>query len=185
MKKTFALAASAAAVAFAAPAAAQNANPIVHELSGEVEAVCTLADSTPAPVQIDFGTLSNVDVGSLTTEQANGVTIICNDPDGGTLSITSANNGVLRRDGTSGGANNEVGYQFRTTGTITVPAGNLATPVTRTFNASSAYINGQSITLRFAANGVRAPSPAGNGGVISTVYAGTYSDTVTVSVTAN
>ncbi|MEW4449089.1 hypothetical protein [Qipengyuania sp. JC766] len=185
MKKTVALVASATAVAFAAPVAAQNVNPVVHELTGEVDGVCTLADSTPQPVQIDFGTLSGVDVGSQTPEQANGLTIICNDPDGGTLSISSANNGVLRRDGTNGGANNEVGYSFRTTGTITIPTGNLATQVNRTFNASSAYINGQSITLRFAANGVRAPSPAGNGGTISTVFAGTYSDTVTVAVTAN
>lgn len=186
MKKTIALVASAAAVAFAAPVAAQSGPTVDHLLTGEVADICGAYDFQNSPVLIDFGTLSDVDVGSQTPEIANGVTIVCNGANGGTVNITSANGGALFLDGT-GGANREVGYTVRATGGsgLAFNATALTSDVNLPFGASGAFLNGQSMTLRFAANGVAQDSPAGNEAPSTTVFAGTYTDTVTVSVTAN
>jgi spore coat protein U-like protein len=195
MKKTLALIASTTAVAFAAPVSAQstgNQNPIVHELEGEVAGICTLADFQASPIQIDFGMLSDVDVGQQTNPaDVNGMTVICNDPDGGTLSITSQNQGILKREGSNGGAQNTVGYTVVLSGGSGLgdPTGTVRTlgnPVQKTFAASSAFLNGQSFSLSFRANGVRETGVANaNQGTRTTVFAGIYTDTVTVAVTAN
>lgn len=186
MKKNIALIATAAAFAFAAPAAAQSGPTVEHLLQGEVAVICGAYDFQNSPVLIDFGTLSDVDVGSLTPEVVNGVTIVCNDPDGGTVNITSQNGGSMFLEGT-GGANREVGYVVRATGGsgLAFAQTPLTSDVNLPFNASGAFLNGQSMTLRFAANGVAQDAPAGNDAPSTTVFAGTYTDTVTVSVTAN
>lgn len=188
MKKTFALVASVAAIAVAAPAAAQNQNPVVHALTGEVAETCTLADFQPSPIAINFGTLSAVDVGQQTEAVVNNVTVICNDPVGGTVTVTSANLGTLNRAGTSGGANNSIGYTVAATGGngLAFAATTLASPVSKTFSASPALLAGSGLTFQFRANGVREAGVSGvNNGTRTTVFAGTYTDTVTVAVTAN
>jgi len=185
MKVRFFAATALAAAVISTPAAAQE---VVMSLTGEVDQICGAFDFQEQPVLIDFGTLSNVPVGSQTPEQVNNVSIVCNDAAGGTVTVTSANNGLLFRDGTSGGSGNQVGYTVRATGGngLAFDATTLTTPVSRPFNGSTAFIAGSGLTLRFAANGVLEENVGSvNGADRTTVFAGTYTDTVTVAVTAN
>ena len=187
MKKIIALSAAAIAMAaVSAPAAAQSGPTVEHALTGEVGSICGAFDFQSSPVLIDFGILSDVPVGQFTPEQANGVTIVCNSPNGGTVNITSLNGGNLFLDGT-GGNGREVGYQVRGTGgTLNFGTTTLASDVNLNFNGAPAMVAGQSITLRFAAEGVLEENvSAVNEADRTTVFAGTYTDTVTVSVTAN
>ncbi|MEM1131858.1 MAG: hypothetical protein AAGH53_02875 [Pseudomonadota bacterium] len=189
MKKIIALSAAAIAMAaVSAPAAAQSGPTVDHELRGEVESICGAFDFQDSPVLIDFGILSDVPVGQRTPEIVNGVTIVCNGLGGGTVNITSQNQGFMFLTGTSGGAAQQVGYVVRATGGSGLAFGetNLASPVARPFNGSSAFVNGQSMTLRFAADGVLDENAgAANQADRTTVFAGIYTDIVTVDVTAN
>lgn len=167
-----------------APAFAQE---VTMTLTGEVEGVCGVFDEDSSPVEIDFGLLSDIEVGQQTPEVTNGITLICNDPDGGIFTIASENGGNLWREGTSGGFGNEVGYTVAATGSngIDVQPTDLASPVSRNFLGSPDLVNGQPITISFRANGVSRDAPAGNDAPSTTVFAGVYSDIVRVSVTAN
>lgn len=188
MKKIALLAAGAAAMAFTTSAQAQSSGTVDMLLQGEVAEVCGAFDFQSSPVLIDFGTLSDVEVGAQTPEIANGVTIVCNDANGGTVNITSATGGTLKRAGTSGGSGNEIGYTVRATGGsgLAFGATDLSSDVDLTFSGSTAFLNGQSMTLRFAADGVRITNDSeANEATRTSVFAGTYQDTVTVSVTAN
>lgn len=166
------------------PAFAQD---VTITLAGEVAPVCGLRDDTGAPVAIDFGLLSDIDVGQQSPEVTHELAVICNDPDGGTLTIESENDGNLRRGGSAGGEGNDIGYTIAATGDpgLAVSPTGLATRVNRTFLSSPDFFDGKPITLSFRANGVRRDSPAGNGGSTTTVFAGIYRDVVRVSVTAN
>lgn len=167
-----------------APALSQD---VTINLMGEVEGVCRVQDDAGAPVLIDFGMLSDIAVGQQTPEITHDLSIICNDPDGGTLTVESVNGGNLQREGSSGGEGNAVGYSVSASGSAAIDFAptDLADPVRRNFLGSADLLASRTVTLRFRANGVSAPSPAGNGGTITTVYAGVYSDIVKVSVTAN
>lgn len=142
MKKIIAFATGAAALAFATSA---QANTVEMELTGEVEEICGAFDFQANPVLIDFGALSAIEVGSQTPEVVNGLTIVCNVAAGGTVNITSQNGGVMERDGTSGGPNNEVGYTVRATGGsgLTFASTTLASDINLPFNGSPAYLAGQ------------------------------------------
>jgi hypothetical protein len=166
------------------PALAQD---VTINLTGEVEGVCGVQDDAGGPVLIDFGMLSAVAVGQQTPEVTHDLSIICNDPDGGTLTVESVNGGNLQREGSSGGEGNEVGYSVSASGTAAIDFAptDLSDPVSRNFLGSADLLTSRGVTLRFRANGVSAPSPAGNGGTTTTVYAGVYRDIVKVSVTAN
>lgn len=172
------------AAILAAPASAQD---VTMSLTGEVEAICGVFDDESSPVEIDFGMLSDVELGQQTPAITNSVTLICNDPDGGTLTIQSENGGKLWREGTSGGEANEIGYTVSTAGSsgLAIQPTDLTSPVTTTFLGSPDLINGQPMSISFRANGVSRDAPAGNGGRTTTVYAGAYNDIVRVSVTAN
>ncbi|MEE4213076.1 MAG: hypothetical protein V2I43_27840 [Parvularcula sp.] len=188
MKKIVATTALMCAAIVTTSANAQSAGSVDMALQGEVTQVCGAFDFQSSPVLIDFGTLSDVEVGSQTPEIANNVTIVCNDPDGGIVNITSANSGVLERVGSAGGEGNEVGYTVRATGGsgLAFGASDLSNDVEVSFSGAPAFINGQSMTLRFAANGVRITDDTNaNDATRTSVYAGTYTDLVTVSVTAN
>ncbi|MEW4449088.1 hypothetical protein [Qipengyuania sp. JC766] len=175
----------------AAFAASLSGTAIAEEVSitltGEVDAVCGISDADLSRTEINFGILSNIDAGQQSDEVTNTVSLICNDPDGGTVTISSENGGVLTRTGSSGGSGNEIGYSVALTNgsAISVPPSTLSTPVIHTFLGSPDLISGQPVSISFRANGVRVGSPAGNGAVSTSVYAGIYSDVVRVSVTAN
>ena len=60
----------------------------------------------------------------------------------------------------------------------------LTAPVTNTFGGSAAFLAGQTGSINFQTFGVQA-APGGNEAPGTTVFAGTYQDTVTITVTAN
>lgn len=191
MKKI--LIAALAATAFAGTASAQANNngvvgSVVMNLKANVAEICGAVDYLN-PVDVDFGELSTV-LTSATVEKSNGLTIVCNDAAGGKVTIASANAGKLLRNGALTGNGNEIGYTVSSTGgsgLSPLPGGtSLATPKEITFNGSTAFVAGQSMTLKFAVNGVLQANVSNiNDGERTTVYAGAYSDIVTVSVTSN
>jgi spore coat protein U-like protein len=193
MKKLVFAALAATTTFVAAPAFAQAPNNngvvgnVVMNLSADVSTICGAVDFLN-PVPVNFNDLSTVAT-SATVTRSNGLSIICNDADGGTVTVTSANGGQLRRNGTLTGAGNVIPYTFGATGGsgLAIPAGSsLASPVARTFSGSTAYMAGQSMTLNFTTNGVLESNVGSvNEGERTTVFAGNYTDTVTVSVTAN
>lgn len=191
MKKII-LAAVAATGFVASPAFAQANNNgvvgnVVMNLTADVSSICGAVDFLN-PVTVNFNDLATVAT-TATVTRSNGLSIICNDADGGTVTTTSANAGQLRRNGTLTGAGNVIPYTVGITGGsgLAVPAGtSLATPVSRTFSGSTAYLAGQSMTVNFTTNGVLESNVGNvNEGERTTVFAGNYTDTVTVSVTAN
>lgn len=180
-----------AATVLAGSASAQNNNGVVGtvqmNLKANVAEICGAVDFLN-PVDVDFGELSTIAT-TATVERANNLTIVCNDAAGGTVKITSTNAGKLLRNGTLTGSSNEIAYTVGATGGsgLAFPAGtSLATPKDLPFAGSSAFVAGQSMTLRFTLNGVlQANVPGINDGERTTVFAGAYSDTVNVSVTSN
>lgn len=197
MRNVLLLAACGAALVSGAPALAQSApaTPIAPgvvgtvqmNLSADVAEICGAVDFLN-PVPLDFGTLSSVATNATVTK-SNGVSIICNDAAGGTVTVTSANSGKLLRNGTLTGQGNEIGYTLEATGGsgLAIPAGSsLSSPISRAFNGSNAFRQGQSVTYRFTTNGVLESNVGTvNEGERTTVFAGNYTDTVLVSVTSN
>ncbi len=192
MKKIL-LAASVAALAGVPVYAQQATSTLTINLSGEVETICTANNNsaTDATVNRSFGTLSD----SYTTEvirtdeinNANQLTYVCNAPDGFTRTITSQNGGKLFRDDSTGGAGNEINYTMDHGGANGLAFDNeeLATPRIDTFAGATDWVDGQLGTIVFETYGVRVTDPDGNGADRTTVFAGTYTDVVTVVLTAN
>jgi spore coat protein U-like protein len=195
MKQLLATSAALAMLAAAGTASAQTAQPndgvvgaVVMNLSADVSSICGAVDFIN-PVGLNFNDLAAVDTATPVT-RSNNVTIICNSANGGTVTLSSANSGELRRGGTETGAGRTIPY---TVGTNTVGNGfmiaagsSLASPIARTFSGSTAIMAGQGVTYNFTTNGVLQSNVSGvNNGERTTVFAGNYTDTVTVSVTAN
>lgn len=132
-------------------------------VQGEVPLVCQATNnSISATETIDLTSTSEQTLGS--------ITYTCNNPGGFTRTISSANNGALVNGSQS------VSYQVAHTGGsgLNFNAKQLTAPETTNIGGSSSLANGQTGALR-----VTVPSlPTG-------LLAGVYSDTITVSVTAN
>ncbi|WP_448659881.1 spore coat protein U domain-containing protein [Sphingomonas sp. CJ99] len=194
MKKIYAAAVAAIAIASATPAFAQVAQPndgvvgsVVMNLSADVSQICGVVDNIN-PVAVNFGDLAAVATTAQVT-MVNNVTVVCNDPAGGTVSVVSSNAGRLLRNGNLDTAGNVIPYTFQATGGngLAIPAGTtLGTAVTRPFSGSTAMMAGSGLTFRFTVNGVLESNQSNiNNGERTTVFEGTYTDVVTVSVTAN
>ncbi len=168
----------------AVPASAQT---LTYNLNAQVAPVCGVYNSTGTAIDVDFGELASVASDATVDVAAGSATYRCNSTNGFTRTITSQNNGFLTLDGTAttdntrripftmahGGGN---GFGFS--------AQQLSTPLNNPFNASSAFLNGQTGGVSFQAFGVQT-APGGNDAVGTTVFAGNYQDTVTITVTAN
>lgn len=183
MKKIALLAASLAAVA-AVPASAQT---LTYNLNAQVAPVCGVYNSTGTSIDVDFGALASVPSDTSVNVPAGSATYRCNSTAGFTRTVTSQNNGFMTRDGIA-----TTDEARRIAFTITHGGGNglgfgatqLATPLSNSFNASSAFLEGQTGGVSFQAFGVQT-APGGNDSIGTTVFAGDYQDTVTITVTAN
>lgn len=155
MKKLFVAAAAFAAVS-AAPAMAQTSVEI--PLSGTLAKACTISAFLNGP----FDALN---LTSTTIQGSESVTGVCNYGGSATVTFTSANNGSLKS------GNDTVPYLFHVSGSPLSGGVSLATP--QAFGGFPAVVNtpqtrSMSVTLLSAAT-----------------VAGTYTDTVTASITPN
>jgi hypothetical protein len=154
------IATAASLALFSTPAFAQVGNEFSFDIQGQIVGECGAENLSIAPIATL--TLDG-------NEQALGsIRYVCNDVDGFTRTISSANSGTLNDNG------NTIPYTLSHSGITeiafapTQPAPDIVTVVP----GSSALLTGVSGVLSAAASGAGFP-------------AGTYTDTVTVAVTAN
>ncbi len=155
-------------------------------MEATVSQICGAFTSTSGSTVVDFGDLAGVNAGQALPVRtvATDVAYICNEPNGFLRTISSQNGGRLIRTGSAGGAGNEIPYLVGGTGgDLAFALQQLQTPVVS--NAvSPAFLLGAAGPLQVQVSGVRSPV-AQNGIFGTTVFAGTYVDTLTISVTAN
>ncbi len=185
MKKLL-IAAVASTAFIATPALADNT--LTYSLDADVGSICGVfrhnGTAYVTNVPVNFGELAttsaNVPVG------AGSATYRCNNPNGFTRTISSANSGVLRRDGSAGGAANEIEFRMSHGGGsgLGFATQTLATPKVTNLSGSTAFLAGQTGSVNFEVTGVQA-SLGGNQAPGTTVFAGNYTDTVTIAITGN
>lgn len=171
-----------AAAAAAMIAGAANANEVVYNLEASVAGVCGAYNANPNPISVNFGDLSTKPIAETVQVSAGSVTYRCNSATGFDRTIESANSGVLVRTGSSGGAGNQISYTFQHGGGsgLGFAAQSLTAPIVKNFNGSTAFLNGQTGGATFRVNGVQ--TVGDNNSLGTTVFAGDYTDTVTISV---
>lgn len=166
----YALAAAAVAALIAGPALAQGTPALdSFELQGTVAVSCVATQNFTDPRAIA------ITPGAVTA--GGSITYACNAANGFTRTISSANNGNLRRNGNLTGAGNEVAYTIQHGGGsgLAIAAGtSLASPITTSLGGSTAFITGQTGSFN-------ATLPAS----LPPLFAGSYSDVITVAVTPN
>jgi spore coat protein U-like protein len=180
MKKL--LLAAVAAATFTTPALADNT--LTYNLDADVGSICGVFKFDGPTVQVNFGELALTPSANEVSAPAGSATYRCNNPGGFTRTISSANSGKLVRDGSSGDALNSIAYTFQHGGGsgLGVAATQLTAPITSTHAGSGAFLAGQTGSVTFRVNGVQA-APGGNNAPGTTVFAGNYTDIVTISVT--
>ncbi len=165
---------------------------VEYTLTAQVETICGI-DASSASTDIDFGTLSDVDVADQVNISGGLLNIVCNVPGTITVTYSSANNGVLVREGAVGTltSSDQIPYEMSVFD-ITAETGadlgfdqqQLTNNITTSLTPISSASEGNAILApTFFVNGVKLPS--GSSGIpIFTAFAGDYSDTVTISVSA-
>jgi spore coat protein U-like protein len=186
----------AAAVMVAAPALAQTkpmpgapvGNALTYTLDAEVGAVCGIYGNGGQSLTLDFGDLAAAT--SDVSRSAN-VAYRCNTIAGFSREISSANGGMLVRQGSDTLGSNRIAYRFEEAvaglgdRSLIVRNQPLSTAVKSDHAGSQAFLTGTSSTQTFIVPNVgRTGSASLNGAPGTTVFAGDYADTVTVSITA-
>ena len=188
--KRIAVIAAAVAAASAAPAFAQAVPPapsgnLTYNLTAQVAEVCGAYNFQGDVINIDFGQLAMVLPTARVTPAGQGsITYRCNVPAGFTRTITSQNNGFLTRNGVATTDNlRRIRYTFQSGGGsgLSVAETQLTAPVVTDLNGSGSFLAGQTGGVTFRANGVMG-AIGGNESPGTTVFAGNYSDTVTVTI---
>ena len=183
MKKIALLAAGIAAVS-AVPASAQT---LTYNLNAQVQATCGVYNAAGSTIPVDFGQLANVATSATVDVAAGEATYRCNSVNGFSRTITSQNNGFLTLDGATTTDNTRrIRFNMAHTGNsgLGFAAQQLTSPVIGTFSGSTAFLAGETGNVSFQAFGVQGAT-GGNGSPGTTVFAGNYRDTVTITVTAN
>jgi spore coat protein U-like protein len=173
------------ALGAAGSASAQN---VSFALGGDVSQTCGAFNGQTNAVDVDFGALANTPVGEQVTQRAGSVTYRCNNRDGFTRTIASQNGGfmTLNGDATTDEAR-RIAFFMQHTGPHGFRSLQLTSPLITTHRdgvGSTGFLRGNNGNVLFRASGVQTPTvggaPAG-----TQVFAGTYRDTVTITVTAN
>jgi spore coat protein U-like protein len=175
---------TALAACAAAPVGAQN---LTYEMNAQVAPLCGVYSSSGTVINVDFGSLFSVDPATTVNVGAGSATYRCNNVTGFTRTITSQNNGWLTLDGNATTDNaRRIRFNMVHGGGsgLGFAAQQLTAPLNRSFPGNSTFLNGQTGGVSFQAFGVRGPLAA-NGVPGTTVMAGNYRDTVTITVTAN
>jgi spore coat protein U-like protein len=181
----------AAAAMVAAPALAQEKpSPagagLTYALDADVGVVCGVYNTGGATVAVPFGDLA-VRTASQRTEVSAKIVYRCNTVGGFTRTITSANDGALVRQGEATSGANRIAYRFSETSTdrnLSYRDGPL-TMVMSEHAGSQAFLTGVESVQSFNVPGVlNTRGGFADGAPGTTVFAGDYTDTVTVSITA-
>lgn len=183
MRTSVILAAGLTALA-AAPLGAQN---LTYQMNAQVAPVCGVYSSSGTVINVDFGSLFSVDPSATVNAPAGSATYRCNLQAGFTRTVTSQNSGWLTLNGNSTTDNaRRIRFTMAHGGGsgLSFAAQQLTAPLNRTFPGNSTWLAGQTGSVSFQASGVRG-APAANGVPGTTVLAGNYRDTVTITVTAN
>ena len=189
MKKILLVAAAVAATS-ATPAFAQAVptfgDNLTVNLAADVAVRCDarLNGGDGTVLNIDFDTLSSIDTSAQVTRPGGSVTYICNDADGFTRTISSANAGFMTLNGTpTTSANRRIRYTVQHGGGsgLAFAETQLTAPVVTNFGA---MLNGQTGGLTLRANGVSQLDASGSGTQVTTVFAGDYSDVMTIAIAA-
>jgi spore coat protein U-like protein len=182
--KTIAFIAAGFAALAAMPASAQT---LTYNLNAQVAPSCGVYNSNGASIPVDFGQLANVAPSATVDVSGGEATYRCNSANGFTRTITSQNNGYLTLGGQST-TNNAQRIRFNMVHTgasgLAFAAQQLTTAMSTSFGGSTAFLAGETGNVTFQAFGVQG-DVGSNGSPGTTVYAGTYTDTVTITVTAN
>lgn len=180
--KKFLIAIAALTTVAATPAFAQSS--VTYDLNASVASICGITGES-TNIAVSFGTLATTP--SSTELRVGGSTPAyrCNSPVGFTRTISSVNNGKLVRVGSNGDAANSIPFTMDHGGYsgLAFTAASLLVNKVDTINASADILYGQTGSVFFNVKGV-ATSNTERSAPGTTVYAGTYSDTVTISVTA-
>jgi hypothetical protein len=184
MKKFLISALAASTMVVATPALADNA--LQYNLTATVGAVCGVYAASPT-IAVSFGDLAAVPTTTVVSPGATSASYRCNSPNGFTRAISSANNGKLVRGGSNGDVNNSIAFRMVHGGGsgLAFTATQLTAPLATNLGASPAFAAGQTGSVRFELNGVADNTTNNNSALGTTVFAGTYTDTVTIAVTAN
>jgi hypothetical protein len=179
-----------AAAASATPAFAQKVptfdGTVTINLAADVGAACAarLNSSEGTVLTLDFDTLSTVDTAAQVTRPGGSATYVCNDPDGFTRTISSANSGFLTLNGApTTSPNRRIRYTLQHGGGsgLSLSETQLTAPIVTNLGS---FLTSQTGSLTFRANGVAQLDPGGSGEQVSTVFAGDYSDVVTITIAA-
>lgn len=167
-------------VAALAGTAPLSAEPNMIELRAEVASLCSATtaggetlDATTVTFEVEDGRID-------ATQREVAVVFACNDASGFTQTITSSNGGFLVREGSAGGANDRISYAVA----ANAPAGlgfaatQLLAPRARSIGGSGELLAGVPALLSIRLTDSDAPGTSG-------LFAGSYSDTLTVSITSN
>jgi hypothetical protein len=169
----------------ATPAFADNT--LTYNLDADVGSICGVWNYQGDTIAVPFGDLATVPDTTQVVKSAGSASYRCNSATGFTRTIHSANGGKLVRDTSSGGAGNEIAYEMSHGGGsgLGFAYQSLSSDRTDTYAGSLAFLSGQSGSVNFRTNGVYNTNAGANQAPGTTVFAGNYTDVVTISVTAN
>lgn len=163
MKTSFKIKALALGLALFFTTTDAQANSINFDVQGIIPGICELTnDSISAVNTVDLEVTSAQSLGDLTYK--------CTNPGGFTRTITSTNSGNLEANGQA------IAYQVTHTGNggLSFSTLQLTTPKVDNLSGATVFAAGETATVS-----VTIPSLAND------LFAGTYTDTVTVDLTAN
>jgi hypothetical protein len=162
-------------------------NTLTYNLDADVGSICGVWNYQGDTIAVPFGDLALTPDTTQVVKSAGSATYRCNSPAGFDRTIHSANGGKMVRTGSSGGAGNEIAYEMSHGGGsgLNFAYQALTTDRTDAFGGSLAFLSGQSGGVNFRTNGVWNQNASANNAPGTTVFAGDYTDVVTISVTAN
>lgn len=162
-------------------------NTLTYNLDADVGSICGVWNYQGNTIAVPFGDLALVPDTTQVTESGGSASYRCNSPAGFTRTIHSANGGKLVRTGSGGGAGNEIAYDMSHGGGsgLGFAYQSLAADRTDSLGGSTAFLAGQTGSVNFRTNGVWNQSSNNNNAPGTTVFAGDYTDVVTISVTAH
>ncbi|WP_370373583.1 hypothetical protein [Henriciella pelagia] len=156
------------------------------EITGTVEEICGITASGTT-LQFDYGELAGT-----TGTVPGGVSfgLVCNAAAGATVGVSSANNGYLLRNGTETGPGNQIPYSFdldkgddEFSYALGTRPESLTSDRTYPIAGSAELRQGREVGAYIVVDGVKGPDF--QGAPTPTVFAGDYSDIITLSLTAN
>lgn len=176
-----------AAGLLAAPGAAM-AQTVTYNVNAQVRQICGAYNTEGQVVPVDFGALANTLPAQFVQRDAGDITYRCNVAAGFTRTVRSQNNGWMTLGGqATTSTTRRIRFTMLHQGANGFGYAQLTAPrVTslRDATGNPRYLRGQNAIIRFRAYGVRGPATT-VGPVGTTVFAGNYRDTVTLTITAN